>query len=149
MVRVKRGVTAHARHKKVLDQTKGHSGSRHRLYKTAHESLMHALAYQYRDRRNRKRDFRRLWIERINAAARQLGFSYSRFIGLLRAQGIEVNRKMLADLAVDNPSALQAIIDAAQNPHPAAPEPEPEPAAEPAPAPAPRRRRAAAAPAEG
>jgi large subunit ribosomal protein L20 len=116
MTRVKRGVTARARHKKVLAQTAGHSGSRHRLFKTANESLMHALAYQYRDRRNRKRDMRRLWITRINAGVRGHGLSYSRFIAALAAQGMEINRKMLADLAVNDPAAFGALVEAAQAP---------------------------------
>lgn len=114
MVRVKRGVTHHRRHKKILAQTAGHSGARHRLYKTAKESLVHALAYQYRDRRNRKRDFRRLWIQRINAAARELGLSYSRLIASLKSSGIEVNRKMLADLAVREPNTFAAVVKSAQ-----------------------------------
>src|SRR5579862_7041395 len=106
MPRVKRGVTAHKRHKKVLALTKGHWGARHRLYRTAHESMLHALAYAYRDRRNRKRDFRRLWIQRINAAARIHGLSYSRFIcGLIKAN-ITIDRKILAELAVHD---LQAF----------------------------------------
>src|SRR5213080_2976596 len=100
MVRVKRGVTHRARHNKVLAATRGHSGGRHRLYKTAKESMVHALAYQYRDRRNRKRDFRRLWIQRINAAARLVGLSYSRLIHALKTSEIEVNRKMLAELGL-------------------------------------------------
>src|SRR6185312_11287894 len=106
MPRVKRGVSAHKRHKKVLNLTKGHWGARHRLYKTAHESMLHSLAYAYRDRRNRKRDFRRLWIQRINAAARIHGLNYSRFInGLLKAN-ITVDRKILAELAVNDISAF-------------------------------------------
>ncbi|MBI4213349.1 MAG: 50S ribosomal protein L20 [Chloroflexi bacterium] len=114
MVRVKRGVTHHARHKKILEQTKGHSGGRHRLYKTAKESLVHALAYQYRDRRTRKRDFRRLWIQRINAAARLSGISYSRLIEALKAGDIQVNRKMLAELAVSDPAAFASLVEAAR-----------------------------------
>ena len=114
MTRVKRGVTAKRRHKKVLAQTKGHWGARSRLFKTANESLLHALSYQYRDRRSRKRDFRRLWIERINAAVRQHGLSYSRFIAALTARGIEVNRKMLAELAVNNPVEFTALVEAAK-----------------------------------
>jgi len=114
MTRVKRGVTARRRHKKVLEQTAGHSGSRHRLIKTAKESLLHALAYQYRDRRNRKRDFHRLWITRINAAAREHGLSYSRFIAGLTAHGIEINRKMLAELAVNNRAEFAALVQTAK-----------------------------------
>ncbi len=114
MTRVKRGVTAKRRHKKVLAQTKGHWGARNRLFKTANESLLHALSYQYRDRRTRKRDFRRLWIERINAAVRPHGLSYSRFIAALTTRGIEVNRKMLAELAVNNPGEFTALVEAAK-----------------------------------
>src|SRR5579862_1427660 len=110
MPRVKRGVTAHKRHKKVLALTKGHWGARHRLYKTAHESMLHALAYAYRDRRNRKRDFRRLWIQRINAAARLHGMSYSNFIaGLLRAN-VAIDRKMLAEMAVNDAPAFAELV---------------------------------------
>jgi len=114
VTRVKRGVTAKRRHKKVLAQTKGHWGARSRLFKTANESLLHALSYQYRDRRNRKRDFRRLWITRINAAVREHGLSYSRFIAALAARGIEVNRKMLAELAVNNQAEFTALVEAAK-----------------------------------
>ena len=100
MSRIKRGVAAHARHKKVLAQTKGHRGQRHRLFRRANESLLHALDYQYRDRRDRKVQFRRLWITRINAAARLHGLSYSRLIDGLKKAGVELDRKVLADLAV-------------------------------------------------
>src|SRR5579864_7193772 len=114
MPRVKRGVAAHKRHKKVLGLTKGHWSARHRLYRTAHESMLHALAYAYRDRRNRKRDFRRLWIQRINAAARQHGLSYSRLIaGLSRAQ-VSVDRKMMAEMAVNDPAAFGELVKLAQ-----------------------------------
>ena len=116
MTRVKRGVTARRRHKEVLQQTAGHSGARHRLFKTANESLIHALDYQYRHRRTRKRDFHRLWITRINAAAREHGLSYSRFMAALAARGIEVNRKMLADLAVRNPLEFAALVEVAKAP---------------------------------
>lgn len=119
MSRVKRGVSARRRHRKVLEQTAGHSGSRHRLFKTANESLIHALAYQYRDRRNRKRDFHRLWITRINAAARELGISYSQLMAGLAAHEIEVNRKMLAELAVNNRAEFAAVVEAARAPAPA------------------------------
>ena len=114
MVRVKRGVTHRARHNKVLAATRGHSGGRHRLYKTAKESLVHAMPYQYRDRRNRKRDFRRLWIQRINAAARELGLSYSQLVFGLKANGIDINRKMLAETAVREPESFAAIVQAAR-----------------------------------
>jgi large subunit ribosomal protein L20 len=114
MSRVKRGVAAHKRHKKVLALTRGHWGARHRLYKTAHESMLHALAYAYRDRRNRKRDFRRLWIQRINAAARLHGLTYSRLINGLTRANIAVDRKMLADLAVNDPGAFAELAKLAQ-----------------------------------
>ncbi len=100
MARVKRGVMTHKRHKKLLDQAKGFRGSRSRHYKVAHEAVMHALAYAYRDRRNRKRDFRRLWIMRINAAARIHGTTYSRLINAMKRAGIALDRKILADMAV-------------------------------------------------
>src|SRR5579884_2875020 len=114
MSRVKRGVAAHKRHKKVLALTRGHWGARHRLYKTAHESMLHALAYAYRDRRNRKRDFRRLWIQRINAAARQHGISYSRLINGLSRANVSVDRKVLAELAVNDPGAFAELAKLAQ-----------------------------------
>jgi len=114
MARVKRGVTAHRRHKKVLAQVKGHYSTNNRLYKRAHESLMHALKYAYRDRRALKRDFRRLWIVRINAAARMNGLPYSRFIQGLRLAGVEIDRKMLADLAVRDAQAFAAIAEIAK-----------------------------------
>jgi large subunit ribosomal protein L20 len=114
MPRVKRGVPAHKRHKKVLNLTKGHWGARHRLYRTAHESMLHSLAYAYRDRRNRKRDFRRLWIQRINAAARMHGISYSRFIAGLIKANITVDRKILAELAVNDISAFAELAKLAQ-----------------------------------
>ena len=120
MARVKRGVTAHRRHKKVLKQVKGHYGTNNRLYKRAHESLMHALQYAYRDRRNRKRDFRRLWIIRINAAARLNGLQYSRLIQGLRLAGVAVDRKMLADLAVRDAAAFSAVTEVAKRHLPAA-----------------------------
>lgn len=113
MTRVKRGVVNRRRHKKVLKATAGHSGSRHRLFKTANESLIHALAYQYRDRRNRKRDMHRLWITRINAAARAHGLSYSKLMAALSAHGVEINRKMLADLAVRGEAEFAALVAAA------------------------------------
>ena len=100
MPRVKRGVTKHQRHKKVLGMTQGHRGVRHRLYKRAKESLLHGLMYSYAHRRERKGDFRKLWISRISAAARAEGITYSQFILGLRKAGITVNRKMMADMAV-------------------------------------------------
>ena len=120
MARVKRGVTAHRRHKKVLAQVKGHRGTNNRLYKRAHESLMHALFYAYRDRRTRKRDFRRLWITRINAASRINGLPYSRLIQGLTLAGVAVDRKMLADLAVRDEAAFADVVEVAKRSLPAA-----------------------------
>ncbi len=114
MTRVKRGVTARARHKKVLKLTKGHYGARHRLFKTANESLIHAQVYAYRDRRRRKRDFRRLWITRINAGSRQHDLSYSRLIHGLKQADVRLDRKILADLAVHEPQAFKAVVDVAK-----------------------------------
>lgn len=114
MARVKRGVTAHRRHKKVLAQVKGHRATNNRLYKRAHESLMHALQYAYRDRRVRKRTFRQLWIIRINAAARLNGVTYSRLIHGLTKAGVAVDRKMLADLAVRDAAAFSEIAEVAK-----------------------------------
>jgi large subunit ribosomal protein L20 len=114
MPRVKRGVPAHKRHKKVLALTKGHWGARHRLYRIAHESMLHSLAYAYRDRRNRKRDFRRLWIQRINAAARMHGLSYSRFISGLARADITIDRKILAELAINDSKAFGELARLAQ-----------------------------------
>ena len=119
MARVKRGVAAHRRHKKVLAQVKGHRATNNRLYKRAHESLMHALYYAYRDRRNRKRDMRRLWITRINAASRLNGLPYSRFIQGLTLAGVAVDRKMLADLAVRDEAAFAAVTEVAKQALPA------------------------------
>jgi large subunit ribosomal protein L20 len=114
MARVKRGVAAHRRHRRVIAQVKGHRATNNRLYKRAHESLMRSLAYAYRDRRARKRDFRRLWIIRINAAARLNGIAYSRFIQGLKAANVEVDRKMLADLAVRDEAAFAAVAEIAK-----------------------------------
>jgi large subunit ribosomal protein L20 len=117
MARVKRGVTARKRHKKILKLAKGYYGARSKLFKTANEAVMHALSYAYRDRRTRKRDFRSLWIQRINAAARLHGLSYSRFIHGIQAQGIELDRKTLAELAVYNPADFARLAElAAQAP---------------------------------
>jgi large subunit ribosomal protein L20 len=112
--RVKRGVTARRRHKRLLRLTRGYWGARHRLYKTAKEAVLHALAYAYRDRRARKGDFRRLWITRINAAARQGGLSYSRFITGLKRSGMAINRKMLADMAVRDAEAFAQLVERAR-----------------------------------
>ena len=114
MARVKRGVTAKARHRKVLSKAKGYYGARSKLYKTAKQAVIKAGQYAYRDRRQRKRQFRALWIARINAAARMHDLSYSRLIhGLSRAE-IEVDRKVLADIAVHDPEAFGAIAEAAK-----------------------------------
>ena len=116
MARVKRGVTAHRRHKKVLALAKGYRGARSKLFKTANEAVMHALSYAYRDRRTRKRDFRRLWIQRINAAARQHGLNYSQFIHGIQSQGIELDRKTLAELAVYHPQDFARLAEMAAAP---------------------------------
>jgi large subunit ribosomal protein L20 len=111
MPRVKRGVTARARHKKVLDQAKGYRGRRSTVFRVAKEAVMKAGQYAYRDRRNRKRVFRALWITRINAAAREHGLSYSVFMnGLMKAE-IELDRKVLAELAVNDKPAFNAIVE--------------------------------------
>ena len=114
MARVKRGVTARRRHKRLLNQAEGRRGTRSTLVRPAREALIHALVYAYRDRRDRKRDMRRLWIERINAASRQHGLPYGRFIAGLKAAGVEVDRKVLADLAVREPAAFAAMVDTAK-----------------------------------
>jgi large subunit ribosomal protein L20 len=111
MPRVKRGVTARARHKKVLALAKGFRGRRKNVYRIAKEAVMKAGQYAYRDRRNRKRVFRRLWIARINAASRSLGLTYSKFMAGLKKAAIEVDRKVLADLAVNDPAAFGSIVD--------------------------------------
>jgi large subunit ribosomal protein L20 len=115
MARVKRGVTAHRRHKRLLNRAEGRRGTRSTLIRPAREALIHALVYAYRDRRDRKRDMRRLWIERINAASRQHGLPYGRFIAGLKSAGVEVDRKMLADLAVREPAAFAAMVDTAKS----------------------------------
>lgn len=107
--RVKRGVTARKRHKRVLKETKGYQGLRRTSVKKAREALLKAWSYAYRDRRNRKRDFRSLWIQRINAAARQHGLSYSQFMHGLSASGNELNRKMLADIAYRQPEVFASL----------------------------------------
>lgn len=114
MARVKKGVTAHARHKKILKLAKGYRGTRSRLFKKANETVMKALYYARRDRRAKKREFRKLWIARINAAARMNGLSYSKLIHGLKVSGIEMNRKMLADLAVNDPAAFTAVAEQAK-----------------------------------
>lgn len=115
MPRVKRGVTAHKKHKKVLHRTEGHWGARHRLIKTARESMMKALAYSYRDRRNRKRDMRSLWITRINAASRLYGLPYRDLIHGLSLAEVKVDRKIMADLAVTDIKAFGALVTAARS----------------------------------
>jgi large subunit ribosomal protein L20 len=115
MSRVKRGVVAHRRHKKVLKLTEGHRGQRHRLFRRANESMLHALRYNYENRRDRKGDFRELWIIRINAAARQHGMSYSQLIHGLRLAGVDLDRKSLADLAVTRPDAFEAVLGKARD----------------------------------
>jgi large subunit ribosomal protein L20 len=113
VARVKRGVTARARHKKIIAMAKGHRGVRHKLFRRANESVLHALDYAYRDRRDRKGQFRRLWIIRINAAARLHGTTYSRLMNGLARAGIAVDRKVLADLAVRDDAAFATIVAAA------------------------------------
>ena len=114
MPRVKRGVTARARHKKVLELAKGFRGRRKNVYRIAKQAVMKAGQYAYRDRRNRKRVFRRLWIARINAAARSHGVTYSRFMAGVKKAAIEIDRKMLAELAVNDPAAFSSIVDRAK-----------------------------------
>lgn len=111
MPRVKRGVTAHARHKKVLSQAKGFRGRRNNVYRIAKEAVMKAGQYAYRDRRARKRDFRHLWIARINAAARQCGITYSVFMHGLKTLAIELDRKVLADMAVNDFAGFSKLVD--------------------------------------
>jgi large subunit ribosomal protein L20 len=114
MPRVKTGVSARQRHKKVLKITKGQFGSKSRLHRRANEAMLKSLWYAHRDRRNRKRDFRRLWITRINAAARQNGLSYSRFMYGLQQAGVEVDRKILADMAVNDATAFTQLAEMAR-----------------------------------
>jgi large subunit ribosomal protein L20 len=111
MPRVKRGVQARARHKKILKKAKGHYGARSRVYRVAKQSVIKAGQYAYRDRRQRKRQFRALWIVRINAAVREFGLSYSRFVAGMKKAGIEIDRKILADLAVEDKIAFAAIAE--------------------------------------
>jgi large subunit ribosomal protein L20 len=111
MPRVKRGVTAHARHKKILALAKGYRGRRKNVFRIAKQAVMKAGQYAYRDRRTRKRVFRRLWIARINAASRELGVSYSKFMAGLKKAQIDIDRKVLADLAVNDPAAFGSIVD--------------------------------------
>lgn len=115
MSRVKRGVVARRRHKKILELTKGHKGQRHRLFRRANESLLHAMDYSTRDRRDRKGDFRRLWIMRINAAIRPHGLSYNQFIHGLKQAGVTVDRKVMADLAVRDQAAFGSLAEKAKS----------------------------------
>ena len=114
MTRVKGGTVSKNRRRKVLKEAKGYFGSKHRLYKTAQEQLFHSGAYAYRDRKQNKRNFRKLWITRINAACRLNDISYSKFINGLAKSGIEINRKMLSELAIDDPKAFAALVETAK-----------------------------------
>jgi len=114
MSRVKRGVTARAKHKKVLDKAKGYYGARRKVFRVAKQAVIKAGQYAYRDRRQRKRQFRALWIVRINAAARENGLSYSRMIDGLRKANVEIDRKVLADLAVQDKAAFAALAEQAK-----------------------------------
>ena len=114
MARVKRGVTAHARHRKVIKKAKGYYGRRKNTFRVANQAVEKAGQYAYRDRRARKRNFRALWIQRINAACRELDFTYARFINGLSRAGIEVDRKVLADIAVKEPEAFKALAEKAK-----------------------------------
>ncbi len=116
MARVKRGVTAHARHKRLLQDAEGRKGTRSRLVKPAREALLHAMAYATRDRKQRKRQLRGLWIVRINAAVRANGWSYAKFIQGLKAAGIALDRKVLADIAVRDAATFTKIVEAAREP---------------------------------
>ncbi|MBK9697035.1 MAG: 50S ribosomal protein L20 [Propionibacteriaceae bacterium] len=114
MARVKRSVNAQKKRREVLEQASGYRGQRSRLYRKAKEQLLHSQTYAYRDRRARKGDFRALWIQRINAAAREQGMTYNRFINGLKVAGVEVDRKIMADLAVNDPKAFTALVDIAK-----------------------------------
>ena len=121
MARVKRAVNAHKKRRVVLERASGYRGQRSRLYRKAKEQMLHSLNYAYRDRRARKGDFRSLWIQRINAAARSNGMTYNRFIQGLKAAGVEIDRKNLAELAVSEPAAFTALVEVARAAVPAAP----------------------------
>lgn len=114
MARIKRGIIKKQKHKKVLEQTKGYYGLRGSAYRVAKQQLMKSLSYNYIDRKNKKRDFRRLWITRINIAARSNGLSYNEFINGLRKANIEINRKMLSDIAVNDAESFKKLVDAAK-----------------------------------
>lgn len=115
MPRTKGGVVARRRRNKVLKLAKGYFGSKHTLYKTAHEQVMKSLSYAYRDRKNNKRNFRKLWIVRINAASRSYGLSYNQLMHGLKLANVDINRKMLADLAVNDIAAFNSLCDVAKN----------------------------------
>lgn len=115
MTRVKGGTITRRRHKKVLKATKGQYGTKHRLFRRANEAMMKSLKYAYRDRRNRRRELRRLWIARINAAARQNGLSYSRFMHGLKQAGVDLDRKLLAELAVTDDRAFAQLVEVAKS----------------------------------
>ncbi len=114
MARVKRGVTTHARHKKVIKAAKGYRGRNNNVYRVALEKVEKGLQYAYRDRRNRKRSFRALWIQRINAGAREHGLTYSQLMHGVKKAGIEIDRKVLAELAVNEPKTFEAVVDKAR-----------------------------------
>ena len=111
MARIKKGKTAHKRHKKVLKMAKGYYGAKSKLYRSANEAVMRALRSSYRGRKEKKRNFRRLWITRINAGARQYGLTYSRFMHGLKLADVKIDRKMLADLAMNDPQAFKELVD--------------------------------------
>ena len=111
MARVKGAKRARARHKKILKLAKGYRGAKSKLFRTANQAVMKSLAYAYRDRKQKKRNFRQLWIARINAAARMNGISYSRFMNGLKNNGIEINRKMLSEIAIADPAAFTALVE--------------------------------------
>ena len=115
MARVKRAVNAHKKRRTILDRASGYRGQRSRLYRKAKEQVTHSLVYSYDHRRKKKGDFRRLWIQRINAASRAQGLTYNRFIPGLKAAGVEVDRRMLAELAVNEPAAFNALVEIAKN----------------------------------
>ena len=115
MARVKGGTISRARHKKVMKQAKGYFGSKHRLYRSANEQVMHSGKYAFRDRKQKKRDFRKLWITRINAACRQNDISYSKFINGLNKAEIDINRKMLSEIAIDNPAYFTELVKIAKD----------------------------------
>ena len=114
MSRVKRGIRTRARHKKILKQAKGYFGKKSKLFKVANQAVLKSGSYAYRDRRQKKRDFRKLWIARINAAARQNGLSYSKFMNGLKVAGVQLDRKVLSDIAITDPKAFAALVEQAK-----------------------------------